>query len=170
MRLPTADPQVICCGVAGGAVLLSTEQEVYYGLNTVGAYVWEHLPPVCQTVEQLSAALSALHPDVPVESIRADIQKLLHRLANRGKMLPDVGPDRVEAVIDFLLRGQEHRTAGYAAADDLRIRSRESHVASPPWALAQPGSATSSGPRRRPTERPGQRGWQTQCQNISLPI
>src|SRR5437660_800438 len=77
MRLPTADPQVICCGVAGGAVLLSTEQEVYYGLNTVGAYVWEHLPPVCQTVEQLSAALSALHPDVPVESIRADIQELL---------------------------------------------------------------------------------------------
>src|SRR5437763_16655191 len=69
MRLPTADPHVICCGVAGGAVLLSTEQEVYYGLNTVGAYVWEHLPPVCQTVEQLSAALSALHPDVPVEEI-----------------------------------------------------------------------------------------------------
>src|SRR5213594_3808537 len=85
MRLPTADPQVICCGVAGGAVLLSTEQEVYYGLNTVGAYVWEHLPPVCQTVEQLSAALSALHPDVPVESIRADIQELLDALGAHGR-------------------------------------------------------------------------------------
>src|SRR5439155_1531234 len=91
MRLPTADPQVICCGVAGGAVLLSTEQEVYYGLNTVGAYVWEHLPPVCQTVEQLSAALSALHPDVPVESIRADIQELLDALGAHGLVHSPVG-------------------------------------------------------------------------------
>jgi len=91
MRLPTADPQVICCGVAGGAVLLSTEQEVYYGLNTVGAYVREHLPPVCQTVEQLSAALSALHPDVPVESIRADIQELLDALGAHGLVHSPVG-------------------------------------------------------------------------------
>src|SRR5437660_800441 len=117
----------------------------------------------------LDVGSDGLHRHVRMECAQGR-GELLHRLANRGKMLPDVGPDRVEAVIDFLLRGQEHRTAGYAAADDLRIRSRESHVASPPWALAQPGSATSSGPRRRPTERPGQRGWQTQCQNISLPI
>src|SRR5947209_18753168 len=92
--------------------------------------------------------------------------ELLHRLANRGKMLPDVGPDRVEAVIDFLLRGQEHRTAGYAAADDLRMRTWETDGASPPSALAQRLPATSSGRWRRPTERPWQRGAQPQCQNM----
>ena len=91
MQLPTADPKVIYRGVAGGAVLLSTEQEVYYGLNTVGAYVWEHLPPVFQTLEQLAAALSAAYPDVPAEAIRTDIQELLHDLVANGLVCAPVG-------------------------------------------------------------------------------
>ena len=92
MLLPAADPKVIYRGVAGGAVLLSTEHEVYYGLNTVGAYVWEHLPPVFQTLEELCAALSALYPDVPLESIRADIRELLHDLVANGLLGAPVGP------------------------------------------------------------------------------
>src|SRR5437867_12367996 len=90
MRLPTADPQVICCGVAGGAVLLSTEQEVYYGLNTVGAYIWEHLPPVFGTLEEMSASLSALHPEVTAETIRADARELLDDLLANGLVRPPV--------------------------------------------------------------------------------
>ena len=91
MQLPTADPKVIYRSVAGGAVLLSTAQEVYYGLNTVGAYVWEHLPPVFQTLEQLAAALSAAYPDVPAESLRTDIQELLHDLVANGLVCAPVG-------------------------------------------------------------------------------
>lgn len=91
MQLPTADPQVIYRSVAGGAVLLSTEQEVYYGFNTVGAYVWEHLPPVFQTLEQLCAALSAAYPDVPAEAIRADVQELLQNLVDNGLVRAPVG-------------------------------------------------------------------------------
>ena len=91
MQLPTADPKVIYRSVAGGAVLLSTAQEVYYGLNTVGAYVWEHLPPVFQTLEQLAAALSAAYPDVPAEAIRADVLELLDNLVANGLVCAPVG-------------------------------------------------------------------------------
>src|SRR5439155_11259219 len=93
MRLPTADPQVICCGVAGGAVLLSTEQEVYYGLNAVGAYIWEHLPPALQTLEQLSASLSGVYPEVAAETIRADARELLADLIANGLASTPVGTE-----------------------------------------------------------------------------
>ena len=80
MELPVRNPNVMCRTVDGGAVLLDTGQEVYYGLNTVGAYIWEHLPPVFQTLEEMSASLSALHPEVAVETIRADARELLDDL------------------------------------------------------------------------------------------
>jgi len=80
MELPVRNPNVMCRTVDGGAVLLDTGQEVYYGLNTVGAYIWEHLPPVFQTLEEMSAALSALHPEVAVEIIRAHARELLDDL------------------------------------------------------------------------------------------
>ena len=41
--LPVAGRQVVYKAVADGAVLLHTETEVYYGLNRVGARVWELL-------------------------------------------------------------------------------------------------------------------------------
>src|SRR5207247_6479502 len=90
MELPVRNPNVMCRTVDGGAVLLDTGQEVYYGLNTVGAYIWEHLPPVFQTLEEMSASLSALHPEVAVETIRADARELLDDLLANGLVRPPV--------------------------------------------------------------------------------
>jgi len=80
MMLPVPDRDVIYKAVDSGAVLLSTKEEVYYGLNAVGGYIWEHLPPVLETLDELSASLSALYPEVPVETIRADASELLDDL------------------------------------------------------------------------------------------
>jgi len=84
MRLPKPNPDVIYRAVEDGAVLLSSKDEVYYGLNTVGRYIWEHLPPVLQTSEELFTSLSAVYPDVPTETIRADADELLAELLANG--------------------------------------------------------------------------------------
>jgi len=91
MQLPVRNPDVICRTVDGGAVLLDTGHEVYYGLNAVGAFIWEHLPPVCQTLEDMSASLGALYPEVAVEAIRTDARELLDDLLAARLVCPPVG-------------------------------------------------------------------------------
>jgi len=93
MQLPVPNPDVICRTVEGGAVLLSTEQEVYYGLNTVGAYIWEHLPPVFQTLEELSASLRIVYPGASAEVLRADAREMLDELLANGLVRPSVGTE-----------------------------------------------------------------------------
>jgi hypothetical protein len=78
--LPVANPNVIFKALSDGAVLFSTEDEVYYGLNEVGARVWELLPPACATLDEMCAALAGTYPDVDEATIRADVAELLEDL------------------------------------------------------------------------------------------
>lgn len=87
--LPVAHPEVIYRPVADGAVLLHTGQEVYFGLNVVGAQIWELLPPACSTLEEVCATLGARYPDVPAPTLRADVLELLAELERSGLV---VGP------------------------------------------------------------------------------
>jgi hypothetical protein len=50
---PETQPAVLCQTVAEGAILLHTEHEHYFGLNAVGAQVWELLPPTCSDLAEL---------------------------------------------------------------------------------------------------------------------
>lgn len=84
MELPTKNPKVICKQVTDGAVLLSTSDEVYFGLNQVGAWIWDHLPPVSNTLDELCASLQRLHPDVSPDTIRTDVWELLEDLVHEG--------------------------------------------------------------------------------------
>ncbi len=93
MLLPKPIPDVIYRAVEDGAVLLSSKDEVYYGLNAVGRYIWEHLPPVLQTPEELFTSLSAAYPEVPIETIRADSRELLAELLAHGLVSPSAGTD-----------------------------------------------------------------------------
>jgi len=86
--LPVANPKVIYKALSEGAVLLSTTDEVYFGLNEVGARVWEHLPPVLNTLDELCAAIGATYPEVDQDTIRADVSELLAELAAHGLVLP----------------------------------------------------------------------------------
>lgn len=82
--LPTRNPKVIFKALATGAVLYSTEEEVYFGLNPVGVRVWELLPPAHQRLEDLCHAIAADYPDVPEEVIRGDVSELLEELTKLG--------------------------------------------------------------------------------------
>ena len=84
MLLPTPNCDVVYKRVMDGAVLLSTTDEVYYGLNAVGALVWEQLPPTLTRLDELCARLAGQYPDVAAETIRADVVELLEDLLAHG--------------------------------------------------------------------------------------
>ena len=80
VELPHPSPSVVCCEVEEGAVLLSTTDEVYYGLNAVGLRVWQLLPPVSRTLDELCEAIIRVYPDVDPELLRSDCEALLEDL------------------------------------------------------------------------------------------
>src|SRR6267378_4818565 len=77
LRLPTPNPEVIYRAVDGGAVLLCMTDEVYYGLNAVGSYVWEHLPPVLGTIDDLCTAMRSEEHTSELQSRRDLVCRLL---------------------------------------------------------------------------------------------
>lgn len=84
MLLPVPNSAVLCRPVPDGAVLLSTTDRVYFGLNAVGARIWSLLPPTTRTVSQLHSVLLAENPGVDPESLRADLLGLLAALEVNG--------------------------------------------------------------------------------------
>lgn len=86
--LPRANRDVIFRTVSEGAVLLHTHDEIYFGLNSVGARIWQLLPPVCQTLDDLCAAVAKEYPSVDADVIRADIVELLDDLAAQRLVEP----------------------------------------------------------------------------------
>lgn len=82
--LPAATPSVIFQKLEDGAVLFAPETEIYFGLNEVGARIWQNLPPVLRSIEELCAHLSAAYPEVAAETIRSDVIELLDQLVSEG--------------------------------------------------------------------------------------
>jgi len=66
--------------ITDGAVLLHMEDEIYFGLNAVGARVWQMLPPHHAELDDLCASLSATYPDADPNEIRSDVIELLDHL------------------------------------------------------------------------------------------
>src|SRR5690349_6265418 len=87
--LPTAKRDVVYRALSDGAVLFSVSDEVYYGLNRVGACLWEALPPITNTVEALCAHLHAIYPDVQSDILRADVEEILADLVEFGLVTED---------------------------------------------------------------------------------
>ena len=63
--LPHPSPSAIFKELDEGGVLLSTTDEVYFGVNPVGARIWALLPPVSHTFGELCSALDAVLNDTP---------------------------------------------------------------------------------------------------------
>ncbi len=82
--LPRPNPAVLFQPLPEGAVLLDSAQETYFGLNQVGAQVWELLPPACTTMDQVCASLSEKYPGVDMNDLQADVTELLDLLAQQG--------------------------------------------------------------------------------------
>ncbi len=86
--LPRARTDVVFCEVDEGAVLLHAAQEIYYGLNGVGAEIWQLLPPVSATIEDVVQTLAVRYPEVGTEQIRSDVEQLLADLEKSGLVEP----------------------------------------------------------------------------------
>lgn len=81
--LPSPAPGVLFQALPDGAVLLDTRSEVYFGLNAVGARVWQLLP-AARTPEELGAAVAAEYPDADPRRVRADVATLVEALVAEG--------------------------------------------------------------------------------------
>lgn len=82
--LPLPNSTVVFQRLDEGAVLFSPESELYFGLNDVGAKVWQLLPPVLTSLDALCAAVSREYPDVDAAVIRQDVEELLEQLLREG--------------------------------------------------------------------------------------
>ena len=86
--LPHPSPSAIFKELDEGGVLLSTTDEVYFGVNPVGARIWSLLPPASRTFGELCATLDQQYPDAGNERIRADVQDFLEALIASGLVVP----------------------------------------------------------------------------------
>jgi coenzyme PQQ synthesis protein D (PqqD) len=84
LRLPLRRSSVILKELGEGAVLFSTETEVYFSLNQIGLRVWRSLPPACSQMDQVVATIHAQFPEVSRETIASDIRSLIDELRDHG--------------------------------------------------------------------------------------
>lgn len=82
--LPEPRADVIFQAVPDGAVLLATHDEIYYGLNAVGAEIWTLLLAGPGSMEVLCARLGERYPEVALDVLRADVLELLTDLSVAG--------------------------------------------------------------------------------------
>lgn len=90
--LPEPVDDVVYNRVSDGAVLLSTDGEIYYGLNETGALVWERLGD-CDTLDALCRELEGEYPDVGRDELRRDVGELLEELVDHGLLRREGGGD-----------------------------------------------------------------------------
>ncbi|MBX3173941.1 MAG: PqqD family protein [Gemmatimonadaceae bacterium] len=89
--LPSPLPSVVFQRIDDGAVLFSPATEIYFGLNEVGAKVWQLLPPTTSSLEELCEAIGRDYPDVEESILRQDISELLAELQTEGLVAPADG-------------------------------------------------------------------------------
>ncbi len=83
-KLPVPSPTVVFKRLDEGGVLLSTSDEVYFGVNPVGARIWSMLPPVTETFEEMCTSLSHEYSDVAPERIRRDAREFIRDIVSAG--------------------------------------------------------------------------------------
>jgi Coenzyme PQQ synthesis protein D (PqqD) len=85
--LPGPHEAVVFQTVSDGAVLLHTEEEIYYGLNSVAVRIWQLLPD-SRDLDDLCERLGQAYPDVDVGELRGDVIELLDSLERAGLVVP----------------------------------------------------------------------------------
>ena len=82
--LPRANPAVVYRPLPDGGVLFSATDEIYFGLNTTGACIWENLAPVKSSVEEICSEVRARFPEAEPELVRHDVEQLISALVENG--------------------------------------------------------------------------------------
>lgn len=86
MILPTtqvkASNDQVSCDLAGESAILDLQNGIYYGLDPVGARIWELIQKPCDAKEVVSQLLDEY--DVEPEQCQQDVLALLNQLSERG--------------------------------------------------------------------------------------
>ncbi len=90
--LPEPREDVIFKRLNDGAVVYHCTEEIYFGLNAGGARIWELLPPVTGSLDDLVARMASENPDVDAARIRRDAEALIASFEEFG--LVRAGSDR----------------------------------------------------------------------------
>lgn len=90
MTLPQPKASIIFQRVDDGAILFAPETELYFGLNEVGAFIWEALAAAPASLEELCTRVVQRYPDAEAATVRADVEELLDRLDTEGLTQPRV--------------------------------------------------------------------------------
>jgi hypothetical protein len=91
--LPLPLPSVIFQRLDDGAVLFAPDTEIYFGLNDVGAKIWELLPPKSDSLTDLCARIAEAYPDADHLMIEQDVTELLSQLLAEGLVTPPTAAD-----------------------------------------------------------------------------
>jgi hypothetical protein len=86
-QLPGPSPSAVFKALDEGGVLFSTDTEVYFGVNAIGAQIWELLGRVA-ALEDLCRILASRYSDVPESRIRQDVVRFLDDLLENGLAVP----------------------------------------------------------------------------------
>jgi hypothetical protein len=90
--LPTPAPNVVFRRLPEGGVIYSTSSEIYFGLNDVGARIWELLPPACETFADMCGELERAFPDATASLIRRDVTRYLDELIANALVVVERAP------------------------------------------------------------------------------
>lgn len=96
-ELPTPSPSVIFKPLDDGGVLLSTTDEVYFGVNGVGARIWSLLPPATRTFAEMCSVLASEFPDVDITRIRRDALDFVNDVVGAGLATASSGGASIES-------------------------------------------------------------------------
>ena len=86
------EQDVAACQLDGEIVLLNLHQGTYYGLDEVGAYIW-NLIQQARPVAEIHQALLERY-EVEPERCEHDLMNLLHQLSNAGLIMVNDEPIR----------------------------------------------------------------------------
>ena len=78
----SASKEAVACEFGNGLALLDMRSNIYYSLNSVGAYIWELIQEPKPISEIRSAVLERYNVDA--ERCKADVDALLKGMAENG--------------------------------------------------------------------------------------
>ncbi|HEX8848362.1 MAG TPA: PqqD family protein [Gemmatimonadaceae bacterium] len=82
--LPQANPAVVYRPLPDGGVLFSPADEIYFGLNTTGACIWENLAPVKSSIEEVCAEIGSRFPGAEPAKVRNDVEQMISAFVENG--------------------------------------------------------------------------------------
>lgn len=86
-----AKPDILFQQVENEGVLLSLQDEVYFGMNEPAAHIWRLLQAGPCAEAALVSKLAVAYPDVARATIAADVAELLHELVENGLVVSLAG-------------------------------------------------------------------------------